>query len=515
MSRRRSEFLNAATQRALLGAMVAVSLFAGAPGCSRSRDHGRIALVIESPPLTLDPRGAFNADTAHVQQLIFNTLVTKGPDFDFAPDLAESWEIAPDFSSYTFTLREGVRFHNGAPLGARDVVFTFESLLSGSFAKTASFHMLARVEAVDARTVRFQCREAYTGLLVDLIAVGILPEGSAEDAGRTPVGTGPYRVEFNGGDGDLRLGAFPGYFGGPPRFAGIDVRVIGDPAARLAALEAGEVDVAINPGLAPEALDRLGAEGATTQVECSPGGGIQFVVFNTERPELADARVRRALGTAVDREQITGAVLGGRARVAVSPLPPGHWAATDADVPPHSLGEASALLAESRRGAAPLRIDLMVQPAGLDRAVASVIQESWRQAGVAARIETVEPAVFFERLRTGAFAAALHRFTGGNQFTTIFKGAFHSRAIHRRGGTGGELNYARFASPELDQLIDSADACRDRFEQRRLYGLVQERIVAEAPWVLLWHADNVVVSGPRAGPVTVNRGGDFYCLRTP
>src|SRR5207249_4698523 len=118
-----------------------------------------------------------------------------------------------------------------------------------------------------------------------------------------------------------------------------------------------------------------------------------------------------------------------------------------------------------------------------------------------------------DRLTYGDYAVALHRFTGGNQFTTIFKGAFHSRAIHSRGAPGGELNYARLRDRALDALIDRADLSRDLDERVRLYGEIQERIADTMPWILLWHPDAVAVLGNRVKALDLNAGGDFYCLR--
>jgi peptide/nickel transport system substrate-binding protein len=480
--------------------------------CGPDAAPGEIVLAVESPPLTLDPRGAFNADTAHIQQLIFNTLVTKGPDFGFAPELAVSWRVAPDLLTHDFDLRPGVTFHDGRPLTAADVAYTFNSLAGGSFAKSANCAALERVEAVDALSVRFTSKRPNPGLLVDLVAVGILPQGSGAEAATSPVGTGPFRVVSYDRDSDLRLEAFGGYFGGKPSSGSMRVRFVADPGTRAAALEAGEVDVAINTYLGPELLEQLGRAGAPTRVLTSRGGGIRFVALNTEAGPLANLRVRRALALALDRKAIAAALLGGRATLASGPLPPGHWAHAEAPGVPYDPESARRLLREAG-GAGPTNVELMVLPTRADVTLASVLQESWRRIGVETTISAVEPAVFFERLTNGDFGAALHAFTGGNQFTTIFKGAFHSRSIHRRGLPGGELNYARFADPALDVLIERADVASDPGEQARLYADVQRRVAEAAPWVFLWHPDNTAVVGPRVRDFELNRGGDFYALR--
>ena len=495
--------------------MAALLLSCVVSACAVAPASRRLVLAIESAPLTLDPRGAFNTDTAKVQQLIFDTLVTKGPDFDFAPGLAESWQPSPDWTEVTLQLRPGVRFHDGRELTARDVVYTFGSLASGGFGKSSAFALVERVEAAGPLSVRFVSKRPNPGLLVDLVAVGVLPEGSGIESARSPVGTGPFRVAAPyAGEGDLSLERFDGAFGGAPSFEGIDVRVMADASTRAAAIEAGEVDLSVNPGFAPDAYARFdGAEGRA-RVESSPGGGVQFVVLNTERPGLADVLVRRALALAVDRELVVRKLLGGRARLASSPLPPGHWAAADIEPLPFEPPLAKRLLADIRSSTPLPSIELMTLPTTADRDLAAVLQESWRTVGVETTIVSVERAVFAERLARGDFGAAIHRFTGGNQFTTIFKGAFHSRSIHDREGTHGELNYARFADAELDAMIDAADLSSYRDVRISVYAAIQWRIVDEVPWILLWHPDNVAVAGPRVGPFALDRSGDFFFVKS-
>lgn len=490
----------------LVAAMLCIGFGCGpAPTTSRT-----LTLAVPSAPLTLDPRGAFNAETAHVQQLIFNTLVTKGADFSFAPELATGWEVSADSTVFVFTLRPDVLFHTGQRLTAADVAYTFNSMKGAHLGKSAAFHALDHVEALADDTVRFVCSRPNPGLLVDLVAVGIIPDGSGERAATHPVGTGPFRlIDDYPGEGDLKLQAFDRYFGGRPSADSLAVRIIPDGAVLSASIEAREVDLAVNPPLAPEALSRLGADGASSRVTTRPGGGVQFVVLNTERPRLDDARVRRALGSALDRAAILDALLGGRGRLTDSPLPPGHWAYSAMPAPGTRDDDAS----PGPPPPLPARIALLIQSSQFDRDLASVIQDSWNRLGVDTTIVAVDPAAFFERLRYGDFDAAIHRLTGGNQFTTIFKGGFHSRSIHTRGGQAGELNYARFRDPELDDLIERADLEASRDRRIALYAQIQARLRMQMPWILLWTPDNTAVFGPRVREIDLSPGGDYYCLR--
>lgn len=493
-------------------AKIAVATLAlGVIACGAPAKPNRLVIAIESAPLTLDPRGAFNTDTAHVQQLVFDTLVRKGPDFDFAPGLATAWTPSPDWTECTFELRPGVMFHDGRAFTSRDVVFTFGSLASGGFGKSSAFEAVERVEATGPLTVRIVSKRPNPGLIVDLVAVGILPEGSGPEAATRPIGTGPFRITTAyAGEGDLALEHFDDFVGGHPAIDGVDIRVMPDASTRAAAIEAGEVDLAINPGFAPDAYERFDGLDGRARVETSAGGGVQFVVLNVERPGLSDGNVRRAMAMAVDRELIIRKLLGGRARLAVTPLPLGHWAY--ANLTPVSFGPVAArqLLADAGKPIPP--VELMTLPTTADRDLAAVLQEYWQAIGIPTTVVTVERAVFIERLARGDFGAAIHRFTGGNQFTTIFKGAFHSRSIHDREGARGELNYARFADSDIDARIDEADGLVDRADRVAANVAIQKRLADAFPWILLWHPDNVAVAGPRVGPFALDRSGDFHVI---
>jgi peptide/nickel transport system substrate-binding protein len=497
------------SRRAFLATLGAFAL-ASQTVCTRDSSTRRLRLAIESAPLTLDPRGPFNADTAHVQQLVYNTLVTKGPNFDLAPELATSWDISPDSTIHTLSLRSGVRFHNGRELTSRDVAYTFESLARGQFGKSPNFHALDRVDPLDTHTVRFVSKTPNPGLLVDFVAVGIIPADT--NAETSPIGTGPFLVETFDRDGAIRLDAFDSGVSGRPATDGLDLLVIPDATTREAALIADEVDLAINTAFTPEAITRLGAPGSATRIVTAPGGAVHYVALNVEAAPLVDVRVRRALALAINRREIANTLLGGRARISAGPLPPNHWAAASIEPPPFDPDLARTLVHDAG-GSAQRAFEVLTLTNASDVAIATVFQESWKRIGIDVRIVSAEPAVFFDRLTYGDFAAALHRFTGGNQFTTIFKGAFHSRSIHVRGKDGGEINYARFSDPDVDALVDRADLSSNRDERTSLYADVQRRIAQAAPWIPLWHPDNVAVVGPRVGAIELNSGGDFYCLR--
>ncbi len=164
--------------------------------CSQAPDANTLVMIIESSPTNLDPRVGIDAQSRAVGELLFDALLVRDEHLNVQPGLAERWEI-PDPVTYVFHLHRGVTFHNGHPLTARDVKWTFDSLLAGKIrsTKTATYRFVDRIDAPDDFTVVFHLKEPNSTLLWNLSegASGIVPEGSLDEITRQPVGTGPFK----------------------------------------------------------------------------------------------------------------------------------------------------------------------------------------------------------------------------------------------------------------------------------------------------------------------------------
>ena len=282
-------------------------------GChSAQRDPGTVVFLIESSPANLDPRIGTDAQSQRIDALLFDGLVNHNASFEFIPALAASWE-QPNPLTYVFHLRSGVRFQDGRALTARDVVWTFNSILTGAVIspRAAAYASVESVEARDALTVVFHLKHADNFLLrnVSTGAMGIVPAGSGRDFWKHPVGTGPFRFASQQIDQDVVIERNPLSWSVMPKLNRVRFAVVPDAITESLELEKGSGDVAVN-SLPIDSLPVLAAR-PDLRIEETGGTEIQYLAFNLRDPLLADARVRQAIACSIDRELIIRTLLRG------------------------------------------------------------------------------------------------------------------------------------------------------------------------------------------------------------
>ncbi|MGU3536574.1 ABC transporter substrate-binding protein [Methylobacterium sp. A54F] len=501
-------------------ALAVAALLALLPAAASAKT---LVFCSEGNPETLDPALATTTTGMNVAWQMFNTLVEFAPGTtEIRPALAESWAVSADGRTYDFRLREGVSFHANArftpsrTLTSEDVLFSFlrqwkpdhpfHAVRGASF---AYFHdlgladLIAGIEAPDPRTIRFQLREPDATFLANLAqafaaihsaeyAATLTAAGAPEELVTAPIGTGPYAFAAYRPDVTVRYRAFEGYWRRPqaaePGLAALDGLVFSitpNPAVRLAKLRAGECQVMAFPGPADRAA--IGAD-PELRLAAMAELNVSYLAFNTSRPPFDDARLRRAVGFAVDRQAIVEAAYGAAALVARGPLPPGLWAA-DAGLPEPSFDRAEALrlLAEAGR-ADGFAFDLWYPPVSRPynpdgRRVADMIQADLARVGIRVRLVTEPWNAFRTALYGGEPTAMLFGWTGDNgdpdNFLNVLLGC--------KAAAPGGANVARWCDPAFDGPVQAARRTGDIAERTRLYAQAQAVFRREGPWVPLAH----------------------------
>ncbi|MGH9825553.1 MAG: ABC transporter substrate-binding protein, partial [Blastocatellia bacterium] len=402
--------------------------------CRRGGKPGVLVIAIEQPPRGFDPRlSSSNSQSAHIMQLIYDTLMVKDDHFNLVPSLADRFSQSPDSTTFTFHLRNGVKFHNGAALTSADVKYTFESILSPVLKSPirGALDKIASIETPDSLTVVFKAREPFYTFLGNLPAVGIIPRDAGADIINHPIGSGPYRfVSYSEEDG-VKLSSNEEYWGGAPPISTLEVEVIQDNSTRQAALMSGEIDLAYNAQFDPETIRAL-RRWSKVNVVVGPGSNIAHLGVNVTAPALSNPKVRQAIAYAINREEIIHKLLRDQARRADSILPPEQWA-YDPNVHAYSYDPAAAEKLLDEGGFAVsgsgtrFTIEMMTTTNQLSRNIASIMQDQLRRVGIALNLVSLEPATFFDRLARGQFDLYYLISVGGNQSTDIFQFVYHSR----------------------------------------------------------------------------------------
>ena len=206
------------------------------------RQPGSVIMALDEAPQNLDPRIGIDATSERLIQLMFSSLVKRTPEFTVEPDLALSWDI-PNPTTYIFHLREDALFHDGRKVTARDVVFTFRSLLDGSVKSTkrGTFRLVQSVEATDDRTVIFKLKEPFAPFLWNLTrgGIGIVPEGSAPNVAMNPIGSGAFKFVRYIPDGEVVLERNDSYYGEKPRISTVVFKIVPEAVVRALELQKG------------------------------------------------------------------------------------------------------------------------------------------------------------------------------------------------------------------------------------------------------------------------------------
>ena len=481
---------------------------------------------------TIDPIGSPSVDAAseRVRTLMFNSLIRKNEQFDYVGELASDVRRSDDGLTYTFTLHDGVKFHDGRPLTSADAKYTLDTVLANTFAKSASFFegsganrqsYIKSVETPDPKTLVITLARPW-GLLTNLVPISIIPKDTYATQKDHPLGSGPFKfVSYDGSQQILDLTANPDYWQGAPQIQSLRVRVITEANALQSELSAGRIDLAPNPtNLSPDAVNSL-KQDPNLQVQQFNGSNVNLLTFNTAEAPLNDVRVRQAICYAINRESLIRDLLLGQAKIAHSIIPEESWAYTPGQTYSFDPAKSKKLLDEAGfrdpDGDGPkMRFDkpVVFKISGASAAArnyAGVIQDYLKAVGIPISIVTAELNTLFDELRRGNFQIAYGQWVGGNQDPVFYKDLFATSEIPTETRTG--RNRSRYSNKELDALLEEVIRTFDREKAKALYARIQEIVSRDAPILPLWYQANMVVAKKNVGNIKVDASGDWSFVR--
>ena len=510
--------MRSSTIRALLVTLGVGTWLLASAGCaqpSAQQTGSELVVAVQSAPNNLDPRVGTDEVSQRVSQLVFSYLMSLDEQLRVVPVLAERLEN-PDPLTYIVRLRRGIKFHDGHELTAKDVVYTFTSLMAPDFIspRKGAYRLVESIAALDDYSVQFKLKEPFGSFPVQLV-MPIVPDGAGPELRTYPIGTGPYRFVRYDVDDRVVLTAFEGYYDGLPNNPGVVMKVVPDDTMRGLELRKGTVDLIIND-IAPDIAHQLEEDGHL-RVVTGPGTDYQYIGFNMRDPMLSDKRVRHAIAYAIDRQAIVDYLRRGQARPAVGLLPPVSWAfEPDVREFPQDRARSKQLLDEAGYGDpdgdGPLprfTLSLKISTNEFTRLQATVVQQDLRRVGIDVDVRSYEFATLYADVLKGNFQMYTLQWVGGAVADPdILRRAFHSQQVPPIG-----FNRGYYSNPEVDRALDRAQLSNDEAERKRLYGLAQKLIAEDVPYVSLWVKTNVAVMQIGISDLRLMPTADFSVLK--
>jgi peptide/nickel transport system substrate-binding protein len=468
-------------RRSLLLAFAITSLLA-LPGAHATT----LRVGIQDDPDALDPATSGTYAGRFIFAAMCDKLVDIGPDLSIVPQLAQSWTIAADKKSVSFTLRKGVTFHDGTPFDAAAVKFNIERMLSmkdsrrkGELAPVASVDVLAPDQ------VRINLKESFAPLLSvlsDRAGMMVSPAAAAkDDFAIHPVCAGPYKFVERKSRDLIRVQKYAGYWNGADYgYDEIVYSYIPDSTVRLARVRAGDLDVAER--IAPTDLKAV-RDDKNIRLHGAPGLAVSHLMVNVGAGEKAnsplgkDARLRRAFELSIDRNVVNRVAFNGEYTADNQMIPPSDpYYSKSHPIPARDITAARKLMAEV--GVNNVPVEITFENALVDARVAQIVQSMAKDAGFEVKLLPLETAAAIQRYLAGNFEVYIGNWSGrGDPDPTLY--AFF--------GCNGGQNVNKYCNKQLDGVLNEARAEDDFAKRKQLYDKATGLYLADLPTIPLYH----------------------------
>ncbi len=427
---------------------------------------------------------------------LFSGLVQFDEELTLLPDLAETWEVSEDGLQYTFKLRQGLTFHNGDPLMAADVIYTYERTTNPDFASPHANKLanVTEITAPDELTVHLTLSAPFAPFLATACsrgpgrALAPVPRRAVEELGDeqfgiTPVGSGPFKIVPETADLNSRFDmvAFEGWYGGRPLLDKIEVRIIPEQSSMVSALEAGDVDMLdIAPAIGVEQL-RQNDEIVLVEV---PGTNWVGLTMNQKRPPWDKVEARMAVSKAIDREDLIAKAFFGLAVPSVGAIAPAFaWAYQPPEEVenPQAFNKEEAKTLAEQAGLTGLRPTIMTTV--VNPRPSEVIRNQLRDIGLDVQIEQLQTAAWNDR-----WLASDYDWLVNGSVVDADPDDGHWNFFR----SDGPWNTFGYVSARADELLEATRQTADQEERARLYQELQILLETEVAYAFLYHTPDKV-----------------------
>ncbi|GHF42748.1 peptide/nickel transport system substrate-binding protein [Deinococcus metalli] len=437
-------------------------------------------------PANLDPHVTSAYSSFQILENVLDTLVTVDAKGKIIPSLATAWKASADGKTWTFTLRQGVKFSNGRALSAADVAYCLNRLRDPKTGSGNAYHLsgVTAVTAPSANTVVLTLSKARTNILGDLTskATGIFAkEGVADKSVATrPVGTGPFKItSYQPGVG-VKLARNTNYWqAGLPYLDGVDIRVVPDEGVRRSSLVSGDVDWVM--AVPPQDIPTLKTN-AALKVDSIPAFSYWYIGVNTKHKPFDQKPVRQAMAEVINRDQIVQGAIFGQGVANQSPIPAVNEFGQTYAPYTGSLEKAKALLG---KGGAVAGFETSIMVTGQypeSVRIAQILQAQLAPLGIKANIRTLEWAQWLEEEGKGNYDLYVL------SWNAMIDPDEYYYAQQR---TGEGFNFTGYSNPAVDKLLDTARVATSDAQRKPLYTQINKLVVDDAPYIYLYNPSNV------------------------
>ena len=452
----------------IIQAIVALLLAVGVSGTAYA-DNGSITIAPAADAKTINPLKASDSYSLYSVYLMYDPMFTIGNDLKPVPVLVEKYENQDD-KTYIFHLRKDVKFHDGTPLTAEDVKFTYDFIRDKKNGNRYAvyYDLVEEIEVLDAHTVKFVTREPYAPLVANLnlcIAPKHIAERDPNALDLKPVGSGPYQFVSWQPQEKMVLKANPNYWvKGVPKIQNVTIKPIGEATTRLVALETGAIDIADH--IPPSQTKVLRSKGI--KVLATQPNGYNMLTFNETKKPFNDKRVREAMTLALNRAEIVDFVWYGQSRLLNSPIIPDSWA-YESKVKNYGqdIKRAKELLAEAGYPNG-FEFTLSLEADDNVKRFVEIAQQQWAKIGLKGTMVAKEWGAFFNDITSGKYSVCAWQSLDQKDPDVPLYRMFHSKNWAPNG-----YNWIFFKNLEMDQILDEARTTLDQNRRKVLYSKVQ------------------------------------------